>query len=447
MIQNFKPRLWQELTLKQLSATNYSALVQAPTAAGKTVFAIMSIRILKVKDPTLKTAIVVPTIHLLKQWKRELIKFLGISEKDIGEYYGQKKDGSLDKKFMIYVINSAARDNSLVDQQQINPFDYIIFDEVHHVGANSYSKLLEISSYKYKLGISATPDREYDTEGMEKILSFFGSRINVSKNNVELSPLTLNMIRVNFTEEEKQKYRDLKEKLRKLLGMLESIYGISRGNKDFFKKITSLAESGIIEAKAYIGIIRRMEGMRFTARNKLNVIRHLANKELNKKTIIFCDRISFVEEIYSLLSKQYPEREIFLIHSGLKKSIQKKNLDQFSKGEKSILIAARIVDEGFDVPDASQGVLISFTKSKRQSIQRDGRILRFMKGKIAKKYVIVIRDIDEEDYLGILEKIDQLDSALKGAWLDFEDDNFRISEEFKTQFNLNHLKRKIIANK
>ena len=40
------------------------------------------------------------------------------------------------------------------------------------------------------------------------------------------------------------------------------------------------------------------------------------------------------------------------------------------------------VDEGFDVPDAEIGILVSFTKTKRQTIQRDGRILRFVKGKM-----------------------------------------------------------------
>ena len=121
---DFKPRLWQGKALKDFRKANYNALVEAPTAAGKTVFAMMIISVLKIKKPGLKTVIVVPTTNLLKQWKKELIKFLGVSEKEIGEYYGSQKDTSLDKKYMIYVINSAAKDKNLFDQQKINPFDF-----------------------------------------------------------------------------------------------------------------------------------------------------------------------------------------------------------------------------------------------------------------------------------------------------------------------------------
>ena len=437
MKTNFRPRLWQEKALKELSNVNYSALVEAPTAAGKTVFAMMAIDMLKFRKPGLKTVIVVPTINLLKQWRKELVKFLGVSEEEIGEFYGPKKDNSSGKKFMIYVINSAARDRNLFYQQLENKFDFVIHDEVHHVGAETYKDLLKIE-FSYKLGISATPDREYDSEGTKEIVKYFGTKIDVPKEHVELAPMDFNMIRVELTGDESERYNTFRKKLGVFLSKLKRLYGLNPNSKNFFKKLKELSEAGVDEAKAYIGVIRKMENIRFTAFNKLKAVRGLANS-LDKKTIIFCDRISFVEKINLVLKKSYPDRKIFVIHSGLKKKEQHQQLAGFKQSSNGILVAARIVDEGFDVPDASIGVLVSFTKTKRQSIQRDGRILRYMDGKIAKKYVFVIKDIDEEDYCKLLTKMGQTQKALKGTWLDFKDNNFGISEDFRAGFNLLHL--------
>ena len=170
MKPGFKPRLWQEQALRKFTNANYSALVEAPTAAGKTVFSMMVINQLRFRKPGLRTIVVVPTINLLGQWKKELVKFMGIKEKEIGEYYGGKKESSISKRYMLYVINSAAMSDNLSEQQKNDPFDLIIHDEVHHVGAETYQKLLHIP-FAYKLGISATPEREYDAEGTKKILS------------------------------------------------------------------------------------------------------------------------------------------------------------------------------------------------------------------------------------------------------------------------------------
>ena len=437
MKSDFRPRLWQERALKALDRVDYSALVEAPTAAGKTVFAMMAIDMLRFRKPGLKTVIVVPTINLLRQWKKELVKFLDVPESEIGEFYGPKKDNSSGKKFMIYVINSASREGNLFNQQLENKFDFVIHDEVLHVGAETYKSLLKIE-FLYKLGISATPDREYDSEGSKEILKYFGNRIGVPKEHVELAPMNFNMIRVELTGDEKVQYNALKKKLAVFLSKLKRLYGLNPNSKNFFKKLKELSEAGIDEAKAYVGTIRAMENIRFTAFNKLKAVRGLVNS-LDKKTIIFCDRISFVEQINIVLKRSYPHREIFTIHSGLKKKEQHQQLASFKQSSNGILVAARIVDEGFDVPDASIGVLVSFTKTKRQSIQRDGRILRFMKGKVAKKYVFVIKDIDEEDYCKLLMKMDQSQKALKGTWLDFKDNTFGISEDFRAGFNLLHL--------
>ena len=78
--------------------------------------------------------------------------------------------------------------------------------------------------------------------------------------------------------------------------------------------------------------------------------------------------------------------------------------------------------------------MVSFTKSKRQSIQRDGRILRYLKNKVAEKYVFVIRDADDDDFFWILMKTNQIQPALMGSWLDYQNGSFVISNELKMRY-------------
>lgn len=445
MNTDFKPRFWQQKAWKDFEKAEYSALLEAPTAAGKTVFAIWVVSRLKQKYPNLKTTIIVPTIPLLRQWKKELLKFLTVSESEIGVYYGGKKDSSLGKKFMIYVVNSASSNDNLKHQQQSNQFDFVIHDEVHHVGAPTYQRLLEITSFKFKLGMSATPDREYDSTGTRRIKRYFKNFITIPNEIVERPPIIYSVIRVSFTAEEKEKYAHKIKSLKISEQRLKKFYGVIPGSKTFFEEITQLAQAGVKDASNYISTLRGMEGMRFTAYNKLRVIKQLAKSELRKKSIIFCDRISFVNKIKQVLKHYYPDRNIYHIHSDMQKRVQIKQLDMFKLSINGILIAARIVDEGFNVPDASIGILVSFTKTKRQSIQRDGRILRFVKGKIAKKIVLMIRDVDEKDYFSVLKKTNQLKYALKGTWYDYVDGKFKVSPEAKYKFhkmNLEHIYRK-----
>lgn len=447
MKAGFKPRRWQQHTLQRFKEADYNALVQAPTAAGKTIFAMMAVSLLRIRSPGLKTTIVVPTINLLRQWEQELISWLNVPKNKIGIFYGARKDNPQDKDFMIYVINSAAREDNLKNHQTINPNELIIFDEVHHSGANTHKKLFGINSFKYKLGISATPDREYDEEGTIIMSNFFKNRINVPKDFVEMAPMITNMIRLEFTEQEEERYTKLKKRLALLQSKLEKQYGLSSNNKNFFKVIAKLAGEGVREAKLFSGAIKAMETLRFKAENKLKIIKNLADSDLDQKTIIFCDRIDFVNQIYSMLRRNYPRREVFKIHSELTKSEQTGQLESFKHGEKGILVAAKIVDEGFNVPDAEIGILVSFTKTKRQTIQRDGRILRFVKNKIAKKYVLVIKDVDEDSYLNLLVKTKQVDSALKGAWYEFKNNKFKGAHDFKANFRLSYLNKLINKEK
>ena len=87
-----------------------------------------------------------------------------------------------------------------------------------------------------------------------------------------------------------------------------------------------------------------------------------------------------------------------MLHSGLKKRHQRDQLNKFKDGsEDAIIVAAKMIDEGFDAPDAKIGIIASFSNSKRQWIQRKGRIRRYVKGKESHLFPILVEGIDEKN--------------------------------------------------
>ncbi len=141
----------------------------AGTGSGKTA---MSLKILA--NLQRKTLVVVHTHFLMKQWEDRIKQFL--PEARIGYFYGPKCDIK-DKDIIIGMLQSL----SLKDYNPkiFGDVGFTIFDEVHKVGAEQFSKALLMVSSKYVLGLSATP---YRGDGLTRILYLhFGQILNPFK--------------------------------------------------------------------------------------------------------------------------------------------------------------------------------------------------------------------------------------------------------------------------
>jgi RNA polymerase primary sigma factor len=62
--------------------------------------------------------------------------------------------------------------------------------------------------------------------------------------------------------------------------------------------------------------------------------------------------------------------------SRLKHDVRKELLSNFRSGNTTVLAAPRVLDEGIDVPEADVGVIVAASQSRRQMVQRMGRIIR-----------------------------------------------------------------------
>lgn len=158
---SFKGTLYPEQSeaLDGILSSDHGVFV-APTAFGKTVVGLSLIATLK-----RNALVVVPNLSLFKQWEERMHQFLDVSysykkEKDMfGLYYGSKKrlTGQIDIACIKSLTGTEAKD-------LLASYGLVIFDEVHHLGAQSFEKVARSCSSHYVYGFTATPKRSDEEE-------------------------------------------------------------------------------------------------------------------------------------------------------------------------------------------------------------------------------------------------------------------------------------------
>ena len=148
----------------------WAVLATAPTGSGKTVSALWVAAELDV--PVLA---VVPTTEIAKQWRAAAKRFLGLPDSAIGRLDGEVKRIA---PFTVAVINTAATGNIGGAERE---FGFVIYDEVHRVAARTFSRAVMRFPARYKLGLTATPQRR---DGADKVfLWYFGKPKVVARAN------------------------------------------------------------------------------------------------------------------------------------------------------------------------------------------------------------------------------------------------------------------------
>ncbi|MCK4732463.1 MAG: DEAD/DEAH box helicase family protein, partial [Methanophagales archaeon] len=137
-------RGYQKTAMAKWLQTKSGALV-LPTGAGKTVIGLKAISVLNV--PTL---VIVPTLELVQQWKKELAEKLDI---EAGTYSGEAH--------IMRPITVSTYDTAYLRAEELgNRFLLMIFDEVHHLPSPGYANIAELFVAPYRLGLTATYERE-----------------------------------------------------------------------------------------------------------------------------------------------------------------------------------------------------------------------------------------------------------------------------------------------
>ncbi|MBC7488849.1 MAG: DEAD/DEAH box helicase [Glaciimonas sp.] len=333
---------------------NMRGVVSAVTGAGKTTFALLCIEAFKRKEPTGQIIILVPTIALADQWAVELISDLGVDASSIVSVGKANKGKKFE--FVVSVVNSAR--NRLDALAKKRP-TLLIVDECHRAGSEKNALALN-GEFTATLGLSATPERQYDDGFLRFIKPVLGDVIytyDYAQAYADRVIVPFNLVNVKFplSKQEQHEYDAL---TRRVAVMLRS----------------KTADKTIIEA-----LLRKRARVSWNSRLRIPLAAKLALQHPGERIIIFHESVDSAIELREVLEARGIHTTIY--HTRMSPGVRQENLLLFKNAFYSCLVCCRALDEGLNVPKASVAIIASSTASTRQRIQRLGRVLRHAKNK------------------------------------------------------------------
>ena len=345
-------------------------VVVMPTGSGKTYFAVRCIA--AVSRPAL---VVAPTIDLMVQWAGVLRQAF---RQEIGMLGGGSKE--------ILPLTVSTYDSAVLQMEFIgNRFGLIVFDECHHLPGQINRMAASMCIAPYRLGLTATPEREDDGEEvMEKLIGpvVFRAYIDELEGKV-LAPYVTRRIRIELSESEQAEYQLARKTY---IGFVRR-HQIDFSEPDGWGRFIALSARLPGGREAFAAYLRQRQIAR-CGRAKLELVWQLLRKHRSERILVFTadnDAAYQMGEAFCLP---------VLTHK-TKAAERRDMLERFRSGEYPVLLTSKVLNEGVDVPEASVGIVVSGSGSIREHVQRLGRILRARDGKQAVLYELVSEGTSE----------------------------------------------------
>lgn len=343
------PRGWQVDALSEWERAGHRGIVSVVTGGGKTVFALSCIDRIK----PIATLIVVPTAALLEQWWEEAANYFDLDLDEINIVTGSLrfKLGTIN----IAVLNTAAKLPERMKEHQC----FLIVDECHKAASEHFRAALQVNSFA-SLGLSATPERPYD-EGLKDVLIpalgpvIFNYDYAAALRDGVIVPFQLRNVVFELEEDRQAQY----DKLTKAIAR-------------------SISQNGA-EAEETIALYLKRARVLNLSLNRIRLALRLVAANPGKQTLIFHEDIEACDLIHAVLTENRVRSGVY--HSKLPVKARAAMLGQYRRGEIDVLVTCRALDEGFNVPETEMGIIAASTATRRQRIQRLGRVVRPARGK------------------------------------------------------------------
>ena len=367
-------RDYQQKALDSWVKAGKKGCIVLPTGSGKTVIGVKAIEI--VNSASL---VIVPTIDLMDQWNSVLSKYF--TNIKIGNLGGGTDD--------IQAITVSTYDSAYIRAANLgNKFAFIIFDEVHHLGAPGYRSIAEQLASPFRLGLTATIERE---DNMHKEFPrlvggvVFEAQSSDLAKAKHLASYEIERRQVNMWPEELEEYK-------RSFGIYQTSLlklGLRMNLPIAFHKLIMMSGRSPIARQAILARNKAMD-IALNSKSKLEELKQILSDNKGIKLIIFTQHNKLVYEI----------SDRFLIPCITHKSskIERQDtLQGFRDGRYTAIVTSKVLDEGVDVPDAELGIILSGTGSSREFIQRLGRLLRPKRDSNRKAKLIEIVSADTRE--------------------------------------------------
>lgn len=426
------PREYQKQAFENWKNNKQKGLFAMATGTGKTITSLNCLLEIYNKLGYYKAIILVPTITLVEQWEIECKKFNFSTIIKVCSKYNNWKSAVANLRLLemtnanndtSYIIISTyasfVRSNVFMELNQFPKNKLLLIaDEAHNMGAGLMAQRLSDIKYLRRIGLSATPERQYDETGNRKLMDFFGCNDNYTFEysmaeaieNGALCRYYYYPHIVRLTDVEMADYVELTKKIVKIMGFKDD-------ESQERLKMLLLKRKRIIHKAA----------------NKLPVFQQIVQQRMDEKgslkyTLVYVPEGNKPDDFSADIFDQSdtiasdPEAEHMIddftrivrdmdshivVRQFTSESTDRDNmLKGFADGSIDVLTSMKCLDEGVDVPRSELAIFCASTGNPRQFIQRRGRVLRTHKDKrfaiIHDLIVIPDNVFDEECY--VLEK-------------------------------------------
>jgi superfamily II DNA or RNA helicase len=300
--------------------------------------------------------VVVPTVDLIHQWRRELETEFSVP---VGQLGGGEQ--TVEDLTVATYDSASLRADGIGDR-----FGFVVFDEVHHLGGERYRDVARLLAAPARLGLTATFERP---DGAHAVVADLVGPV-VYERSVDdlagehLADYELRRIEVELTPAEREAYETAQGTF---VDYLEtSDLSLERGSD--YQELVKRSGS---DPRAREALLAKQEAreIMMNADAKVDALERLFGRHPEERTIVFT---AHTDLVYRLSARFLVPAITGETGASERRSI----LDRFREGTYTRVVTANVLDEGIDVPDASVAVVLSGSGSQREFTQRLGRVLR-----------------------------------------------------------------------
>lgn len=391
------------------------------TGTGKTLTSLNCLLQIYNKFKFYQALILVPTITLVEQWEEECKRFnfghiIKVSSKnqrwrsdidDIKLKESLAQSADLPVSFIIIATYSSFSRESAFKQlmslsRKTQRQMLLIADEAHNIGApNIISKLDRIKILR-RIGLSATPERQFDDIGNKMVMHFFGCKdkytfeysMKDAIDNGFLCRYKYYPHIVRLDEEEMAEYKKISLQLAKFYNIDENSFSDAN---DILMRLLLKRKRIIHKAHNKEEVFRQIIQQRFKECGNLKYTLVYAPEGVQIDSDIQYDTTDnptddygidkLIDKYTKIIQEVSPTTTVKKFISGIQN--RDEVLRKFSTGEIEVLTSMKCLDEGVDVPRSELAIFCASTGNPRQFIQRRGRILR----RHPDKHIAIIHDL------------------------------------------------------
>lgn len=356
-------------------AAGYRGTLEMATGSGKTLTSLICAYRYYESNQPLLIVIAAPYKPLIQQWCDE-IPIFGLRPINISTAGGPTERGKILQQLRRRLRMGLSKVECLVVSQDtlcdsdfqaaIESFEckrMLIADEAHNLGRPSFIANPP-DYYEARLALSATPVRQYDPEGTDKIFEFFGPVVFRFTLKEAIGRCLVNydyyLHRVPLTATEMDQWLEITQKIKQNAWRR----GDSGKLDDLLQKLYRDRRALLEVAQGKIGVLAGL-----LDRENLKALRHTLvyttdkapEQILEVNNLLRSKGVSFHQLTETETSDRRKTAEI---------------IQAFQRGDIQVLTAKRVLDEGVNIPQISKAFILASTTVERQWIQRRGRLLR-----------------------------------------------------------------------